>query len=222
MALSHKSGHPRHRWPLLVAAVAVAGLLALSWQVWHSQRLIQELRTELAGANTERADLATRLQAQEQRVRELEAGIPARPAPLWSAEGLADQPRLPELVARVREFGFTPGTTRWRASALAIPVQFTRPRSTWRSPGALVAGLVSALNLGEPLGQDAWEITTRVFMPEADQASAIIMVWGLKDDSVAGRDFLLVLRQHQGNWYVVEVQERFHCSRGVTADDICL
>ena len=58
-------------------------------------------------------------------------------------------------------------------------------------------------------------------MPEAGQASAIIMMWGLKDDSVVGRDYLLVLRQHQGNWYVAEVQERFHCARGVV-DDICL
>ena len=222
MALSHKSGHPRHRWPLLVAAVAVAGLLALSWQAWHSQRLIQELRTELAGANTERADLATRLQAQEQRVRELEAGIPARPALPWSAEGLAYQPHMTGFAFHAQGFGFTPGTTRWRPSGLVVPAPFTRPRSTWRSPGALVAGLVSALNLGEPLGQDAWELTTRVFMPEAGQASAIIMMWGLKDDSVVGRDYLLVLRQHQGNWYVVEIQERFHCRRGVTADDICV
>lgn len=210
----------KHRWPVLVVAAIV--LVALSWQVWHSQRLVAELRAELATANTDRAELTTRLQARDQRIAELEAGMPARPAPVWSAEGLTDQPRLAGLVARAREFGFTPGSTRWRPSTLAIPVQFTRARSTWRTPGALVTGLASALNLGEHLGQDAWELTVRVFMPEAGQASAIIMLWGLKDDSVAGRDYLLTLREHQGNWYVTQIQERFHCARGVTADDICL
>jgi hypothetical protein len=215
-----KSRYLRRR--RLRTAMAVALLLAVAWQIWHSQALIGELRAELASANAERAELTTRLQTQEQVRREPEPGMQASSAPFWSAEGLTNQPRLAEYATRAQGMGFAPGSTRWRPSAVAIPAQFTQPLSTWPSPGALAAGLVSDLNLGEPLGQDAWEATVRVLMPEAGQASAIIMVWGLKDDSVAGRDYLFVLRQHQGKWYVAEVQERFHCYRGVTADDICL
>jgi hypothetical protein len=194
--------------------VAIALVLVAFWQVWHSNRTIGELRAELAEANADRAQLVTTLQAQEQRV--LEAAAPDSPVPpVRSAEGLIHQPRLAELAARAKEFGFTPGSTSWHQSALAIPEQFTQLHSTWRSPGALVAGLLNDVNFGESLGQDAWELTVRVFMPEADQASAIIMLWGLLDDSIAGRDYMLVLRQHQGNWYVAEVQERFHCARNV-------
>ncbi|HAI20319.1 MAG TPA: hypothetical protein DCM14_00190 [Clostridiales bacterium UBA8153] len=218
MASGHNVGYLRYRWPLLVAVVL---LLVMSWQLWQSQSLIGNLRDELAAANAQRAELTASLQARERRIAELEAAQ-VRPAPLWSAEGLIDQPRLAWLAAAAQGMGFEPGSTPWRPSTLAIPAQFTRPRSTWRSPGSLASGLVHALCLAAPLGRDAWELTIRVHMPEAGQASAIIMFWGLKDDSVAGRDYLLTLREHRGNWYVVEIQERFHCARGVTADGLCL
>jgi hypothetical protein len=220
MALHRKDGRLKYRWPLI--AVAVALLLAVSWQIWDSQRLIGELRAELASASGDRTDLAARLEAQEQRINELEAGLD-RPAMQWSAEGLADQPRMAEwkAMAEVRDSGWTPGTTSWRESHLAIPEAFTRAGSTYQTPGALVAGLVPALNLAERLGQETWELTVRVYLPEEGQASAIVMGWGFKDDSVAGRDHLLGLRQHQAIWYVVDIQERFHCWRGVT-DDLCL
>jgi hypothetical protein len=220
MAPNHRDGHLKYRWPLIAAAVAL--LLAASWQIWDSQRLIGELRAELASASADRADLAARLEAQEQRIHELEAGLD-RPARQWSAEGLSDQPRMAELKAMAEvlpDIG-TPGTTSWRESDLAIPEAFTRAGSTYQTPGALVAGLVPALNLAERLGQGTWELTLRVYLPEEGQASAIIMRWGFWDDSVAGMDHLLGLRQHQANWYVVDVQERFHCWRGVT-DDLCL
>jgi hypothetical protein len=221
MALHRKDGRLKYRWPLI--AVAVALLLAVSWQVWDSQRLIGELRAELTSASADRADLAARLEAQEQRIQELEAGLD-RPARQWSAEGLADQPRMAELKAMTEvlpDIGWTPGTTSWRQSDLTIPEAFTRAGSTYQSPGALVAELVPALNLAERLGQETWELTVRVYLPEDGQASAIIMGWGFRDDSVAGMDHLLGLRQHQAVWYVVDVQERFHCWRGVS-DDLCL
>lgn len=85
-----------------------------------------------------------------------------------------------------------------------------------------MAGLVNALNLASwasPKGDQ--RLTIRVLMPGAGQASATILQWGFLDDSVAGGDWLLTLRQHQGHWQVVEVQQRWHCWRAV-GDPYCL
>jgi hypothetical protein len=220
----------------LVAAVAL--LATAGWQAWQYRNQAQRLAAELASverakaalegqltsAQAANATLAATLQAQEQRVRELEAaareGRPPRPG-AWSAAGLVDQPRMPEFIEAAREFGFSPGSTRWRTSARELPAQFSRQGSAWESPGALVTGFVPALNLGDLLGQDLWEVTIRVFADAGDKATAAVLLWGFKDDSVVGKDYLLSLRLHQGRWYVAEVQERHHCSRGVTGD-LCL
>lgn len=180
-------------------AVVIAALLAVSWQAWHSQRLIRDLRAELGAARADRANLAVRLQEQERLAanllwqahveREAYAAVAGdrplsriRPAP-WSAEGLIYQPAMTDYALRARALDRTPGSTSWRRSDLTLPVQFTGPHSTWRSPGALVAGLVNALNLASwasPEGDQ--RLTIRVLMPGAGQASATILQWGFLDD----------------------------------------
>lgn len=223
------------RWLPLAMAVALAVLAWQAWQYRHqtqglaaqlaaAQQAQAALEGQLASAQAANATLAATLQAQEQRVRELEAagraGRAARPG-MWSTAGLTDQPRMPELIEGAREFGFTPGSTRWRQSPRELPAQFTMQGSTWESPGALVTAFVPALRIGDPLGQELWEVTIRALAREGDQATAAVLLWGFKDDSVIGKDYLLSLRLHQGRWYVAEVQERHHCSRGVV-DDLCL
>ncbi|MEW6524600.1 MAG: hypothetical protein AB1445_13820 [Bacillota bacterium] len=224
MRRSHRYEHLRRWWPLMGLAVLL--VLLGGWRLLQAQGEINQLRAELAALEAQRAALASQLQAQEERVRELESAALEDRAPRpaqWSVDALDYQPRMAELARHAREAGFEPGTTSWRPSRLELPGEFTRQGSTWQSPGALVSGMVNALSLSDLLGQDVWEVTLRVLMSGPNEATGMIMVWGFQDDSVAGRDYRLLLRQEQGRWYVVDAQERDHCVRGVTREcDLCI
>jgi hypothetical protein len=74
--------------------------------------------------------------------------------------------------------------------------------------------------LGEGLGEEIWEVTTRLWLDGQGRATGMIMRWGFKDDAVAGSDLRVNMRSVDDHWIVVKLDERFHCSRGVV-EDLC-
>lgn len=63
------------------------------------------------------------------------------------------------------------------------------------------------------------ELTVRMNHTEENQAEALIMKWGLRDDAIAGEDFLLYLESEDGAWQIADVEQRVHCRRGSTESD---
>ena len=149
---------------------------------------------------------------------------PANDAPLWSAEGLEAQRRIAWLRERIPpDLGFQPGTTPWRPAQFDLPPALTSPgAATAASPGTLLTEFVHAIGWDTTLGTEAWEQTTRVLHDQESQATGIVMRWGLMDDAIAGHDVRLHMREAPGGWYIARMEERFHCSRGVTEDGECL
>ncbi len=144
-------------------------------------------------------------------------------ARLWDREGLSVQVRMDALRARVpEEMGWEPGATSWQASELEIPSSLSATSDELpSSPGNVLLVLAMEAELGHGLGQDAWEHTMRVYRESDDSAIGIIMQWGFKDDSVAGRDLRLVLGQDDEGWFIREIEERWQCQRRVTEDNLC-
>lgn len=70
-------------------------------------------------------------------------------------------------------------------------------------------------------GQGRWATTVRAAQ-DGNTATATVLAWGLKDDSVAGHDLRIHLDAAEQGWDVTEIEERYWCHRGVTDDDLCL
>ncbi len=140
---------------------------------------------------------------------------------MWSREGLTAQDRMEDL--KEQRDDFEPGTTLWAETDHEIPARLTEEGDERTStPGALLSELTEALRLTDALGQDVWEQTTRVFYEDDDHVTGMIMQWGIKDDSMAGTDFRVRMGRDDDGWFVAEVEQRFHCARGVTEDQLCL
>ena len=133
----------------------------------------------------------------------------------WTEAGFLSQPEMDSLRARVRpEDAVKPGTTVWTAVA-------ERPEVTATTPGALLGELVHALGWDTPLGEGAWQMTLRVLPRESETAEGIVLQWNFQDDAVAGRDFRVFMRKRAGIWGIERIERRFHCRRGITADQRC-
>lgn len=171
--------------------------------------------------------LEERIAAQEDRIaeqtatiEELRAASEAEPAPAapFSAEGLTDQLHayflddLPE--------GFEPGPTRWRDEE--VPAGFGADGDRFDTPGAVTVALADAVGNVEVLGSESWEIAARVLSPEGgNRALGAVLMWGFRDDSVAGTDLRVDLRQDGAGWYVRAAETRSRCRRGVS-DELCV
>lgn len=141
---------------------------------------------------------------------------------MWSVEGLSVQPRLSELQRRVpSELGYAPGTTSWRRARAEIPAELGAPRSRVRDAGVLLDSLARALGWNEALGSDVWEQTRRL-RQEDGGAVGVVLLWGFLDDALVGHDFRVAMRRGERGWYVEDIEERFQCRRGVSADGLCL
>jgi hypothetical protein len=148
-----------------------------------------------------------------------------RPLQPWTPAGLEEQPRM-DVLRAVSPPEFSPATTAWRAAARPIPPGFragdARAARNWTQPGLVVADLARELGLPATLGTDAWELTSRVLAVDANNATGILLQWGLLDDAVAGSDLRIGLRRDAQGWYVERLDERLHCRRGVTAEGLCI
>lgn len=144
---------------------------------------------------------------------------PSEPQALeWREASLAAQPALDRLRERIpSDLGYTPGTTEWRITAMD---QEAREASAG-SPGRLLQKVALALGDGDFLGSEAWEQTLRVWQHNTHEAVGVILYWGYKDDSLAGRDLRLTMTLADDRWQPIELEERFQCRRGV-ANGLCL
>lgn len=139
----------------------------------------------------------------------------ARP---WQSDGIADQWRMLQLSLLQDEAGvdFEAGTTDWH---MHDPAALNLPAEGINNPGLLLLMVISALNAVDGLGVDVWEATLRVAPGSGGTATGIIQLWGYQDDAVAGSDWRVAMRQGEdGSWSVVDLAQRYHCARSVTAD----
>jgi hypothetical protein len=140
-------------------------------------------------------------------------------APLWSQEGVVAQPRMEPFARRASAAGYAPGSTAWRLSPGAVPAALA---GTHPTPGGLLHAVVAALEWPAALGEDAWEHTSRVWMDGERRAVGVALLWGLMDDSVVGHDVRVHMVRAGTGWRIDRVEERFHCGRGVSDDDLCV
>lgn len=180
------------------------------------------------GASDEEvARLEARIAAQQEEIAEQEATIEelraaaengaAPPAPFTPA-ALTDQLHAYFLDDLPEEF--EPGTTPWRDEA--VPAAFTDGGDRFDAPGALMVALAERLGAAEGLGTESWEVALRVLSPEGGRrARGALLLWGFRDDSVAGTDLRVQLRRDSSGWYVRSAETRERCWRGVS-DELCV
>ena len=141
----------------------------------------------------------------------------ARPAGrTLSAEELVANHRMEEFKRTADPEFANPGTTEWRRADL--PDSMAGPGM--ESPGDLLAALRVESRLDRDLGSELMEITARV-AEEGDQATGVLLLWGILDDSMIGQDLRLTMERSGEGWMPVGLQERFHCVRGVSGE-LCL
>ena len=164
---------------------------------------------------TEPAALAVADQSSPDAPTTQEPEIGARPD---AGNTFLEQPRMKELQEQTDPEMGTPGTTAWRASQEGVPDSVTGDSN----PAQLLFSFLQEARLVDALGVDVSEQTLRIRQEGEKTAEALILQWGIKDDSVAGRDLLLrISTEDHDTWHIDEVRERFHCYRGVH-DGLCL
>jgi hypothetical protein len=141
---------------------------------------------------------------------------------LWSAEGLAVQPRLDELGQRIPpDMGWQPATTSWQQARRDVPDALRNDGAG--SPGVLLYRLAETWDWAASLGLEVWEHTLRVHQTDDDHATGVMLAWGFMDDSLAGGDLRVQMSRDNATWRIVAIEERHHCVRGVTGDGLlCL
>lgn len=140
------------------------------------------------------------------------------PAQLRSADGLVDQLRL--LFPRPAEMPdeWEPATTDWEPYDLPSAMY----EETFDSAGNLAGSVAQVLDL-PMLGLDAWETVIRVLPHDTNESAQVaILTWGLADDAVEGRDFLIEVAAVGDTWRITDAQVRWHCRRGRTDDNLCI
>jgi hypothetical protein len=122
------------------------------------------------------------------------------------------------------DHGYKPGTTIWRATDVDLSSTLFADAATnnTTSPATLLVALAPALPVAGELGVDVWEQTLRIWQAGEDEAVGVVLRWGMKDDSIIGHDHRVHMRRRDNYWRVVRLEERFHCSRGVTDDRLCV
>lgn len=143
---------------------------------------------------------------------------PTEPQPERTPEGLVEQVRTLFGLDEGPDGGWEPGATEWIDADVPPDLD-----ESYDSPGALAADLLAALD-AQSLGADTWESTTRVLLDEddPDQAYVAVLSWGLADDAVVGRDLRMTITQEDDVWAPGGAEERYHCRRGVSDEDLCV
>lgn len=221
MSRSDRSQKQWKKWrPLLVGAFVILiffGLGYLGITNFHLAGELNRVRAELGAMEAEKQALEDELQSERARQHDAqEEAVEQLPpsAPLWSREGLEEQPRLQEFKAQAGAAGMDPGTTQWR---LAEPLP-SADVTGWDSPGELLIAMASEMTWDEALGRDTWEMTMRILSTAEREAVGMILIWGLKDDAVAGVDYRITLHRDERGWSVARIERREHCRRGLTSD----
>lgn len=135
---------------------------------------------------------------------------------IWQSD-LFMQPRMTAYSRLAAEYGFQPGTTAWRP-VRTIPPQLDR--KVFPNPRAALAAFVTD-HIEAQLDTEVWEVVTRLHMTDTAAIGAVLL-WGYRDDALAGIDYRLTFSQHNDAWHLSKLEERYHCRRGVSTGDLCL
>lgn len=179
---------------------------------------IEQLRAQIADLEAEVERL--RDQGPEPPGDEPDPDSPPQPAGPRTPEGLVEQ--LHAAFGPDPALGFEPAPTEWEPAA--VPDGFGEGQAAFDSAGELMTALAAEL-AGSGLGDDAWEVTTRVLFdqaegdPDADAATGAVLLWGFLDDSVAGSDHRFALQRGPDGWFAASAEERARCARGVSPED---
>lgn len=134
----------------------------------------------------------------------------------WS-DDLFIQPRMAPYSRLAEHYGLQPGTTPWQKSTQSTAATESERFS---SPHVGLAAFVTD-QIEASLGIDTWEVVTRLKTFDTTAIGAVLL-WGLKDDAIAGIDYRLTFSLDVGGWYLSKLEERYHCIRGVSEDGLCL
>jgi hypothetical protein len=202
----------------VLTAACAGGQRADSAELTAAQTRVAELETELAAAEARLASLQAEAEGKGADG-DADASTIAEPARMFSDEGLTEQLRA-HLPRPALPDHFEPGVTAWQAAP--IPSGFGEDEARdYRSAGA-IATAVAARVSSDLLGIDLWEVTTRALVSDdGTEATAAVLMWGLKDDAGEGEDLRLELREGARGWYVEAMERRSWCRRGVVDDHLC-
>ncbi len=149
--------------------------------------------------------------------------IPKNEAPrLWSNP----ETQLWEYVidfSFAEENGWKRGSTNWRKWNGEFDPSLSAPNQSWETPGLLMLAWMTEAETSYWLGQEVWEINTRIEMSDENSAKGYILSYGVFDDAIAGSDIKITMKKENGFWYIEDVEERSRCSRGVSEDnELCV
>jgi hypothetical protein len=114
-----------------------------------------------------------------------------------------------------KENGWKHASTTWRKLDAEFDKVNASPHQTGQSPGLLLVALITDLKVSESLGQEVWEVNSRIEFIDENNAIGYIMSYGFSDDSVAGSDIKVTMKKDNGFWYIETAEEREQCYRGL-------
>ncbi|WP_026688997.1 hypothetical protein [Alteribacter aurantiacus] len=121
-------------------------------------------------------------------------------------------------TAMEEELGFEPGVTEWQSYEGEESERYREGESMYSSMGALALDWVREREMEVYMDTEE-ELAIRTYLDhDSGEGKVLILLWGLKDDAVAGSDYLLHLDQSEEVWHLVEVETRHYCRRSVTDD----
>ncbi|MCD8508632.1 MAG: hypothetical protein LRY73_01105 [Bacillus sp. (in: Bacteria)] len=188
---------------------------------YEEEQLVLEQRIVELEQNLEQREAQLEALQEELDRAEGENGGQEQDTPRPFGEGFYEQHWMYFLKKADNPLGHEPGTTDWRPYSGDGGQGFSEGESTFAAPGDLVYEWIGEATIPNSWGE-VDETAVRVRQDGEDAAEAIILHWGFKDDSIRGTDYLLEMRQSDNVWYIESIEERNHCGRGVTEDDICL
>lgn len=114
--------------------------------------------------------------------------------------------------------GWDPGTTDWQSSPREIKDSFSAGTSQYTAPERLVFDWLSAEGMLEQ--KDSFdELAIRTKFVSNEEVEILVLEWGLRDDATAGNDYLFHMKKENEAWGISELEERYHCRRGISEVD---
>jgi len=114
-----------------------------------------------------------------------------------------------------KENGWEQASTNWRKLDGEFDETISSPNQSWQSPGMLMLAFMTDVEVSYFLGQDVWEINSRIEFTDENNANGYILSYGWLDDSIAGSDIKLTMKKDNGFWYIEYAEEREQCYRGL-------
>lgn len=121
------------------------------------------------------------------------------------------------------ENGWERGVTNWQDWKGEFDQSLATPNQIWETPGMLMQAWMDDVTFSYWLGQEIWEVTKRIELHNEELAEGYILSYGMKDDSIAGNDVKVTMKQANGYWYIEAIDIRYRCSRNVSEDnELCV